>query len=189
MDAAHSPAAHSSVVVQPAAFIRGREQGERRWFFGGGVHVWKAKAEETGGAFMMFEDQMTGGKMTPLHTHPDSDETMFILEGEILMHLDGTEHRIREGGLVVAPRGVPHAFMVTSPHARMLCLHTPGCCQAFYWDASSPLDTDAGDGPVDFGKVQESARQNGGIELLGPPPFGPRRGQDGTETKLPSGHR
>jgi quercetin dioxygenase-like cupin family protein len=170
-------------VSSPTAFIRGRDQGERRWFFGGGMHVWKAKAEETGGAFMLFEDRMSGGKMAPLHTHPDSDESMFILEGEILMHIDGTEQRVGQGGLVVAPRGVPHAFMVTSPHARMLCLHTPGCCQAFYWDASVPLDPAIEDGPadfdgpaeyagaVDFSKVQESARLNGGIEILGPPPF------------------
>jgi uncharacterized RmlC-like cupin family protein len=181
--------------------IRGEDQGERRWFYGGGLHIWKAKAEETGGAFLLFEDQMSGGKMTPLHTHPDSDESMYILEGEILMHLDGQQHRIGAGGLAVAPRGVPHAFMVVSAFARMLCLHTPGCCQAFYWDASIPLGGDrggpAGDdptgplgsdagggragptangtgphaGPVDFGKVQESARKNGGIEILGPPPF------------------
>jgi len=163
--------------------IRTEGQGERRWFFGGGVHTWKAKAEETGGAFLLFEDQMAGGKMTPLHSHPDSDETMYILAGEILMHMDGEEYPIGAGGLVVAPRGVPHAFMVVSDSARMLCLHTPGCCEAFYWDASTPLspggmpDDSANDsaaaGPVDFGKVQESARRNGGIVLLGPPPFAP----------------
>ncbi|MFF1385111.1 cupin domain-containing protein [Arthrobacter sp. NPDC058288] len=172
MDATSSPAVTNPAAINP--IIRGQEEGERRWFFGGGVHTWKAKAEETGGAFMMFEDQMSGGKMTPLHTHPDSDETMFILEGEILVHMDGKEHRVGEGGLMVAPRGVPHAFMVTSPHARMLCLHTPGCCQAFYWDASTPLDAGAGGGAVDFGKVQDSARRNAGIVLLGPPPFGSR---------------
>ncbi|MCB5292828.1 cupin domain-containing protein [Arthrobacter sp. SO3] len=163
-------------VSSPAAIIRAEEQGERRWFFGGGVHTWKARAAETGGAFLLFEDQMGGGKMTPLHTHPDSDESMYILEGEIIMHMDGVEHRLGAGGLAVAPRGVPHAFMVVSESARMLCLHTPGCCEAFYWDASTPLaDGDpSGTGPVDFGKVQESARRNGGIELLGPPPFAPR---------------
>lgn len=66
--------------------------------------------------------------------------------------------------------------MVVSGSARMLCLHTPGCCESFYWDASTPLaDGDTGGtGPVDFGRVQESARKNGGIVLLGPPPFGPR---------------
>ncbi len=155
-----------------APILRGQDQGERRWFFGGGVHIWKAQAHETGGAFLLFEDQMTAGKMTPLHTHPDSDESMYILSGEILMHLDGTEHHIGAGGLAVAPRGVPHAFMVLSDATRMLCLHTPGCCQAFYWGASEALGPDdPGAGEVDFARVQESARQNGGIEILGPPPF------------------
>jgi Cupin domain len=110
--------------------------------------------------------------MTPLHIHPESDETMYVLEGEILFHMDGDEHRVGTGGLAVAPRGVPHAFMVVSEVARMLCLHTPGCCQAFYWDASEPISSgDDGSGPVDFARVQSSAVKNGGIEILGPPPF------------------
>lgn len=155
-----------------APILRNQDQGERRWFFGGGVHIWKAQAHETGGAFLLFEDRMEAGKMTPLHTHPDSDESMYIVSGEILMHLDGAEHRIRAGGLAVAPRGVPHAFMVLSDSTRMLCLHTPGSCQAFYWGASEPLAPgDPASGEVDFGRVQESARLNGGIEILGPPPF------------------
>jgi len=152
--------------------IRSADEGDRRWFFGGGVHTWKVTAEETAGAFLLFEDQMTKGKTTPLHSHPDSDETMYVLEGEILMHIDGSEHRIAAGGLAVAPRGVPHAFLVLSDTARLLCLHTPGCCQAFYWDASEPLTgASATPGTVDFARVQASAQHNGGIELLGPPPF------------------
>jgi hypothetical protein len=68
---------------------------------------------------------------------------------------------------------VPHAFLVTSEVARLLCLHTPGCCEAFYWAASEPVDaaTPAAGGVVDFGRVHASAMQNGGIEILGPPPF------------------
>ncbi len=152
--------------------VRTADEGDRRWFFGGGVHTWKATADETGGAFLLFEDAMDRGKMTPLHIHPESDETMYVLEGEILMHLDGREHRIAAGGLAVAPRGVPHAFLVLSEQARLLCLHTPGCCQAFYWDASEPLtDGYPLPGAVDFARVRESAQRNGGIELLGPPPF------------------
>jgi quercetin dioxygenase-like cupin family protein len=151
--------------------IRGEGDGERRWFYGGGVHTWKATTEETGGAFLLFEDHMDQGKRTPLHTHPDSDETMYVLEGEILMHMDGAEHRVGAGGLAVAPRGVPHAFLVVSTTARLLCLHTPGSCQAFYWDASEPVDAGEPAGPVDFSRVQASAAQNGGIVILGPPPF------------------
>lgn len=152
--------------------IRSNAEGQRRWFFGGGEHVWKVRAEETKGAFLLFEDRMERGKMTPLHTHPDSDETMYMLEGEILMHLDGREERVAAGGLAVAPRGLPHAFMVLSPVARMLCLHTPGSCEAFYWDASEPVTTEGmASGPVDFDRVRVSAERNGGIQLLGPPPF------------------
>lgn len=161
-----------SAASTSAPVIRAREDAERRWFFGGGVHTWLATAEDTGGTFMLFEDRMDQGKMTPLHTHPDSDETAYVLEGEILVHMDGGEHRIAAGGLAVAPRGVPHAFMVVSESARLLFLHTPGCCQAFYWDASEPLvDDEVGSGTVDFDRIRASAQRNGGIVLLGPPPF------------------
>ena len=78
----------------------------------------------------------------------------------------------------VAPRGIPHAFKVTGAGgARLLCLHTPGCCQAFYRDASEPVRSDDSRGidagPLDMGRVQASAKKNGGIEILGPPPFSP----------------
>jgi quercetin dioxygenase-like cupin family protein len=154
--------------------IRGKDDGDRRWFYGGGVHTWKATSQETRGAFLLFEDRMDQGKMTPLHTHPESDETMYVLEGEILMHMNGREHHVGAGGLAIAPRGVPHAFLVLSTMARLLCLHTPGCCQAFYWGASVPIDPEADEpvaGSVDFARVQASAERNGGIDILGPPPF------------------
>jgi mannose-6-phosphate isomerase-like protein (cupin superfamily) len=154
--------------------VRDAEAGERRWFYGGGLHIWKATPDETAGAFLLFEDRLGHGKVTPLHIHPDSDETMIVLEGEITMHIDGDDHTVGVGGLACAPRGVPHAFMVSGAEgARLLCLHTPGCCAAFYMDASEPAGREAGDddGPVDMSKVQASAARNGGIEILGPPPF------------------
>ena len=151
--------------------VRADDDGERRWFFGGGHHTWKVRAAETNGAFFLFEDRMEQGKMTPLHTHPEADETMYMLEGEILMHLDGREHRVAAGATVMAPRGLPHAFMVLSPVARMLCLHTPGSAEAFYWGASEPDSGDGAPKPVDLDRIRASAVQHGGIELLGPPPF------------------
>lgn len=165
----------SSTTTVPAAIIRAEGEGERRWFFGGGVHTWKVRAHESNGAFLLFEDSMSGGKATPLHTHPDSDETALVLEGEILMHVDRVDHHVGAGGVAVAPRGVPHAFRVLSASAKILFLHTPGCCEAFYWDASEPLaedGVDGADGVVDFDRVRASAQANGGIVLLGPPPFG-----------------
>jgi uncharacterized RmlC-like cupin family protein len=113
---------------------------------------------------------MDKGKRTPLHTHPDADETMYVLQGEIVMHLDGAEERISAGGLVLAPRGLPHAFLVNADDTRVLCLQTPGCCQAFYFGASEPLTPETVR-TVDFDRIRASGITNGGIEILGPPPF------------------
>ena len=154
--------------------IRNEGEGERLWVHGGGVHTWKASAEETDGAFSLFEDLMTQGKTTPLHVHANEDEALYVLDGEILVHIEGTDHRVGPRGVAVAPRGVPHAFLVTSPTARVLTLQTPGSAESFYRGASEPAsdDTDLS-GPVDFDRVREAAERSGGMEVLGPPPFAP----------------
>jgi quercetin dioxygenase-like cupin family protein len=146
-------------------------EGERRSFLGGGLHTWKLTTEETDGAFFMFEDVMVQGKSTPLHRHPEADETVYVLDGEIVVNLGGIESRVGTGGMTFTPRGVPHAFVVVSEEARVLTLQTPGVGQAFYRGASEPT-TDASSDSVDIGRVQSSAREHPrGIELLGPPPF------------------
>jgi len=153
--------------------IRGEGEGERLWFAGGGVWTMKATSEETDGAFMLFEDRMTRGKTTPLHIHPHEDETYIVLEGEILVHVEGAEHPVGPGGVAVVPRGTRHAFLVTSETARTLVLQTPGSGEAFYRDASEPStdETDA-QRPPDLDRLRAAAERNPScIEILGPPPF------------------
>lgn len=159
-------------VSKVIPIVRAAGEGERLWFYGGGVHTWKATAAETDATFLLFEDVMSRGKTTPLHTHPQVDETLYVLEGEILLHIDGHEQSLRAGGVAMAPRGVPHAFAVTSEVARILFLETPGTSEAFYRGASEPSTSELeASAPVDFARVRESAQRNGGIEILGPPPF------------------
>ena len=153
--------------------IRGEGEGERLWFAGGGLWTMKATSEETDGAFTLVEVRMVRGKTTPLHTHPNVDETIIVLEGEILVYAEGREHRVGPRGVAVAPRGVPHAFMVTSKSALILFLHTPGSGEAFYRDASEPAtdETDA-ERPPDLDRLRAAAERNPScIEILGPPPF------------------
>ena len=154
------------------SIVRADGEGEKLWFYGGGVHTWKATSAETGGAFLLFEDVMSKGKVTPLHLHPEVDETLYLLEGEILMSIDGHEQRIGPLGVAMAPRGVPHAFLVLSETARLLCLETPGSSEAFYRGASEPATEDlVAAAPVDFARIAASAERYGGIVILGPPPF------------------
>ena len=152
--------------------IRQRGEGEQLWFAGGGVFTMKASAEDTGKAFVLFEDSMVQGKTTPLHQHPNEDEALYVLEGELLVHIDGEEHALGQGGFFLAPRGVPHAFMVTSESARVLALQTPGTGEAFYRDASEPVSSpDDAERPADFARLRAVAESSPTIEILGPPPF------------------
>jgi len=153
------------------ATIRNSGEGEQRWFSGGGKHTWLATSEETGGAFLLFEFVGEQGKVTPVHIHPASDETFYALDGEILLDLAGDRLELSTGGVVVIPRGVLHAFMVTSPQARMLTMQTPGRDEAFFRIASEPAPVGSQPIPVDFDRIADAARQTGAIEILGPPPF------------------
>ncbi|MGI8407185.1 MAG: cupin domain-containing protein [Actinomycetota bacterium] len=107
-----------------------------------------------------------------MHLHPDEEEALYVIEGELLVHVDGKEHQVRAGGIVVAPRGVPHAFLVTSKVARVLAILSPGKAEAFYRGASEPASSETNpSGPVDFDRLRQSAERNGGLEILGQPPF------------------
>lgn len=157
------------------AVIKEAGEGEKLWFAGGGLLTMKASSAETGGAFALFEDREVLGKPTPLHLHPGDDETLYVLEGEILVYLDGKEHTVGRGGTFFAPRGVPHAFLVTSETAHLLCLAVPGTgwAQVQYEQLTEPAAKDAvpGSHPADFARIMEVAGRTDTIEILGPPPF------------------
>jgi quercetin dioxygenase-like cupin family protein len=156
--------------------IRQAGEGERMWFAGGGTLTWKATAAETGGSFSVFEDRMERGKTTPLHLHPNLDEAAYVFDGELLLHVDGEEHRVGAGGVFVVPRGVPHALLVTSESARVLALVVPGNGEAFFREAGEPIRSEADAArPADFGRLREVAERSDTIELLGPPPFAQAR--------------
>lgn len=152
--------------------IRQDGEGERMWFAGGGAFTWKATAAETGGAFILMEDRMAGGKVTPFHSHPNEDEAIYVLEGELLVDIEGEQQRVGPGGFFFAPRGVAHAFMVTSESARVLGLQTPGTGESFYREAGEPVTSEAdASRPADWKRLRAVAERSECIELLGPPPF------------------
>jgi hypothetical protein len=74
------------------------------------------------------------------------------------------------------PRGVPHAYLVTSEVARSLVLITPGsgAMEAFFRDAGEPAADRAlpAEGPLDIERIGAAAERTGAVKILGPPPFG-----------------
>jgi quercetin dioxygenase-like cupin family protein len=152
--------------------IRDGGEGEQLVFAGGGLLTMKVTNAETAGSFMLFEDAMVRGKTTPLHQHEHEDELVYVLEGELLVNVEGREHSVKQGGLFFAPRGTPHALLVVSETARILCLQTPGSGEVFYRMVSDPSTSpDDAARPPDFARLKEGAQRSGRVSLLGPPPF------------------
>jgi quercetin dioxygenase-like cupin family protein len=117
----------AGAVVQQAG------EGERFWFAGGGIWTMKASAAQTGGAFTLFEDSMVRGKATPLHLHPNEDETFYVLEGELTFQLRDELLTARPGSIVFAPRDVPHTLANrTDAPARYLLVCTPGGFERYF---------------------------------------------------------
>src|SRR5215475_7980925 len=97
--------------------ITTQDVGDNIWF-GGGLVSFKVTTEQSGGALVLFEHAAAKGKRTPLHLHPDHDETVLLV--------DGVEYRVGPGAAIRIPRGVPHALLVTSDIARSVWVVTPG---------------------------------------------------------------
>jgi hypothetical protein len=63
-------------------------------------------------------------------------------------------------------------MLVTSETAHMLALQTPGTGEAFYREASEPVDASTDSSwPPDWERLREVAARSESIQLVGPPPF------------------
>jgi quercetin dioxygenase-like cupin family protein len=147
------------------------DEGDPFWY-DGGLMTMKARPDQTGGSISVVDVQVPQGKATPLHMHPDSEETIFVLDGEIALHVDGTNHEFTSGATWTILRGTPHAFAVRAREARLLVIFTPGGGEEFFIEAGEPAERRELPMPAepDFAKYQAAAAKTG-LVLLGPPPF------------------
>jgi hypothetical protein len=50
--------------------VRAEGEGEKLWFYGGGVHTWLATSAETGGGFLLIDDVIDQGQDHPTALAP-----------------------------------------------------------------------------------------------------------------------
>ena len=157
--------------TNPTPYALGSVEGEALWFPGVLVTI-KATAEQTGGEFFLIEELASRGTATPLHVHPEDEESFYILEGELTFYLeDGQPIPASAGSFFHIPKGYfPHAFQVASETARFLVLTTPAH-EHFFRASAEPAQsrTIPPQEPLDMKKVGAAAAEYG-VEILGPPP-------------------
>lgn len=149
-------------------------RGGESLFYDGGLLTFKATGSQTENALLLLEIWMPQGKATPLHVHPDADETFYVLDGEVYVHIEGTEDRsFSTGSVVLVPRGAPHAFAVTYPSTRLLVLMTPASSisETFFRLAGEPASDPSLPPPSTNPERFGAAIAGSGLQVLGPPPF------------------
>ena len=115
--------------LEPYAAERG--DGERL-VFGDSEVVVRVSSESTGGAFALIEE-VEPMIDTPTHIHEHEDELFYVLEGEHVFEVGEEEFRVGPGGLVFAPRGVPHSQRrVLAGVGHQLVLVSPGGFEGFF---------------------------------------------------------
>jgi quercetin dioxygenase-like cupin family protein len=121
--------------------------------------------EQSGGEFALFETTGERGHTAPRHRHRRASETFVVLEGEILIEAGGERQVAAAGNAAVLPRDQVHTFMVVSPTARYLTLHTPAGFDAFVREVSDAAQ--AGGAPPDRATLVALAAEHG-IDIVGP---------------------
>jgi len=142
-------------------------------WFGGGLLSFRVTTAQSGSTLILFEHAAAQGKRTPLHLHLDHDETGYVLEGELLLHVDGVETKVGPGAAFWVPRGVPHAFLVTSEIARSMWVVTPGGAMEEFFRQAGEVATDRALPPpeIDIARLIEVGEKTGAMKVIGPPPF------------------
>ena len=85
----------------------------------------KIGAEQTDGHLFQLLCRDRRGGAPPLHIHHREDETFYLIAGEITFLLGDQRIDATAGDFVFAPKGVSHAFLVTSDHAEYLTSFSP----------------------------------------------------------------
>ncbi|MFE2287864.1 cupin domain-containing protein [Streptomyces sp. NPDC059443] len=101
------------------------KDGEGRSFWVmNGLYTVKAATEETGGALAVIEFTVPAGWGPPTHTHNGS-ESVLVLEGRILFHIDGETVEGGPGSFFHIPEGVWERFEPLET-TRLLITYAPG---------------------------------------------------------------
>lgn len=87
----------------------------------------KVAAEQTGGAYSLFEASSRPGGGPPPHVQHREDECLYVLEGEFEILMGDEVARAGAGSSFYVPKGCLHSYRnAGSRTGRLLLIHTPG---------------------------------------------------------------
>lgn len=94
--------------------------------------------KKTNGAFTVLEETSPPQGGTPLHTHHNEDEALYVLEGEYEIRCGDRTVRATPGSFVFAPRAIPHKLTnVSAGPSTVLGIVSPAGFEGFWEEVSA----------------------------------------------------
>lgn len=121
----------------------------------GAVATLKAAGRDTGGRLAVVESvPAPGAPGLSMHRHRRSDETLYILGGEVTVRAGDRVEQVAAGSFVFIPRGTAHMFWNPGPGAaRVLVIFTPAGVERVLEETAAAFA--AGAGRPDPGRLHE----------------------------------
>ena len=92
----------------------------------------------TAGRLALLALTVARGQEPPRHRHHWEDEALYVVAGELAVHLGGAWRRVPAGAVIFLPRGVEHAVAAVTPEARVLTILTPAGFEGFHREWGAP---------------------------------------------------
>jgi quercetin dioxygenase-like cupin family protein len=130
-------------MTLPVSVVRLRAgEGEQVSPRAGARATFKARTEQTGGAYSLVEwEHEPGAPGPPLHVHDREEEAFYVLSGAVAVSVGGVRTEEGTGAFVLVPRGTPHTFSVVGDEpARMLLILSPPGYEGFWEELSAATD-------------------------------------------------
>lgn len=153
-------------IITSTATSTPSRAGEIRFL---GLPTWiKADRELTGGHFSLIEQVIPSGFESPWHMHRSEDESFYVLEGQMLVILEGGRRLLEAGDFAFGPRNIPHGFRIEGGKPARILLMTTGSDFADFI-AETSVPSDAPPAAPDMELLVASAERHN-IAILGPLP-------------------
>jgi uncharacterized cupin superfamily protein len=90
-------------------------------------------SEQTAGAFCLLVDHPPPDWSLPAHRHRAQAETIYIIEGEFAMEIEGEQAHLSAGQAIHVPRGAVHAGGNVGPQSgRRVVIFSPAGLERFF---------------------------------------------------------
>ena len=150
---------------RPEPYVLRRGEGEHAMLFTDLFTV-LLSGDETAGQFGMITSDCPTGDIIPTHSHDETHETFYILDGKVRLFFTDAEgaktsRLLTPGDFGYVPAGTPHAYRVEEA-ARILGVMTGGF-ERFFQHMGTPTDHNTTQQPPfipDFPRMKAAAAEH-----------------------------